>query len=261
MSYHLPTSFQRTQEQLRHVRTRVRSRYALLPLEGYPASHLPHWRGAEARILASPALGAEFVQYLIFVEAGGGTMQKADLSVETFYYVLSGEATLTLNGSDRHGLGEGGFAFIPHTADFKVEVSTGCKLLALRKRYQACEGLQAPEPIVGSEHDVAANVWLEIEGSRLQTLIPEDRPEYDMAMNIFSFEPGYSLPVVETHVMEHGLYFLQGKGLYYLDEEWMEVEAGDFIWMGPFVPQSFYATGREPAKYLYYKNVNRDIVL
>jgi (S)-ureidoglycine aminohydrolase len=101
---------------------------------------------------------------------------------------------------------------------------------------------------------------MEIEGSRLQTLIP-DRVEYDLAMNIFSFEPGYSLPIVETHVMEHGLYFLQGKGLYYLDEEWMEVEAGDFIWMGPFVPQSFYATGTTPAKYLYYKNVNRDVPL
>jgi (S)-ureidoglycine aminohydrolase len=49
--------------------------------------------------------------------------------------------------------------------------------------------------------------------------------------------------------------------MYYLDNEWMEVEAGDFIWMGPFVPQSFYATGPVPAKYIYYKNVNRDVAL
>jgi glyoxylate utilization-related uncharacterized protein len=27
------------------------------------------------------------------------------------------------------------------------------------------------------------------------------------------------------------------------------------------VPQSFYATGRTPARYLYYKNVHRDIAL
>jgi (S)-ureidoglycine aminohydrolase len=80
-------------------------------------------------------------------------------------------------------------------------------------------------------------------------------------MNIFTFAPGCSLPVVETHVMEHGLYFLQGKGVYYLDDTWMEVEAGDFIWMGPYVPQSFYATGPTPAKYIYYKNVNRDVEL
>ena len=77
----------------------------------------------------------------------------------------------------------------------------------------------------------------------------------------FSFDPGFGLPVVETHVMEHGLFFLQGKGLYYLGNEWMEVEKDDFIWMGPYCPQSFYATGPTPAKYLYYKNVNRDIAL
>jgi (S)-ureidoglycine aminohydrolase len=80
-----------------------------------------------------------------------------------------------------------------------------------------------------------------------------------MAMNIFTFPPGYSLPVVETHVMEHGLYFLEGQGLYYLGDAWREVRAGDFIWMGPWCPQSFYATSSAPARYVYYKDVNRDV--
>ena len=82
-----------------------------------------------------------------------------------------------------------------------------------------------------------------------------------MAMNIFTFTPGFGLPIVETHVMEHGLLFLQGKGVYLLDGEWMEVETDDFIWMGPYCPQSFYATGPEPAKYIYYKDVNREITI
>ena len=98
------------------------------------------------------------------------------------------------------------------------------------------------------------------EHARLQTLLP-DEMRFDLAMNIFTFAPGHSLPVVETHVMEHGLYFLQGKGLYYLDNEWMEVQQGDFIWMGPYCPQSFYATGPAASKYIYYKNVNRDVPL
>ena len=105
---------------------------------------------------------------------------------------------------------------------------------------------------------IPAAVYLGDEGARLQALIPDELP-YDLAMNIFTFETGHSLPVVETHVMEHGLWFLQGKGLYYLDDAWMEVERDDFIWMGPYVPQSFYATGPGAAKYLYSKNVNRDI--
>jgi (S)-ureidoglycine aminohydrolase len=54
---------------------------------------------------------------------------------------------------------------------------------------------------------------------------------------------------------------MQGKGIYMLGEEWMEVIENDFIWMGPYCPQCFYATGEKPAKYLYYKNVNREIPL
>ena len=92
----------------------------------------------------------------------------------------------------------------------------------------------------------------------LKTLLPAD-VAYDMAMNVFTFPPGYSLPVTETHFMEHGLYMLEGQGVYYLGDRWYEVEAGDFIWMGPYVPQSYFATGSSPSRYLYYKNVNRDV--
>ena len=250
----------RTQSQLRHTRTRVRPRYALMPLEGYPASHLPHWNATEARVLASPALGAAFVQYLLDVQPGGGTRHQSDGQTEIFFYMLSGEANLTLDDGFQHSLVEGGFAFIPHTSGYSLAATAPSTVLALRKRFEPAPGIPEPPPVFGRESDVSADVWLEIDGARLQTLIP-DEPRYDMAMNIFTFEPGYSLPVVETHVMEHGLYFMQGKGLYYLDEEWMEVEAGDYIWMGPYVPQSFYATGKVASKYLYYKNVNRDISL
>jgi (S)-ureidoglycine aminohydrolase len=36
------------------------------------------------------------------------------------------------------------------------------------------------------------------------------------------------------------------------------VTQGDAIWMGPYCPQWFAALGKEPAKYLLYKDVNRD---
>jgi glyoxylate utilization-related uncharacterized protein len=32
------------------------------------------------------------------------------------------------------------------------------------------------------------------------------------------------------------------------------------MWMGNFTPQSFYCTGRVPAKYIYYKDINRDLI-
>lgn len=250
----------RSQIQLRHTRTRVRPRYALLPLEGYPPSSLPFWTGAEIRVLTSPAMGAGFVQYLIDLQPGGGTKTTADHSTETFMFVLAGKIDLQISGEQTATLGEGGFALVPHTHDYVLQAAEGSSMIMLRKRFEAVAGLETPPPLTGNQAQVPANIWMNIDGARLQTLIPDDI-RYDLAMNIFTFQPGFSLPVVETHVMEHGLYFMRGKGLYFLDEEWMEVEAGDFIWMGPYVPQSFYATGPEASQYLYYKNVNRDIPL
>ncbi len=91
----------------------------------------------------------------------------------------------------------------------------------------------------------------------LQKMIPET-PAHDLEINIMDFPPGASLPYVETHFMEHGLVMLDGGGIYRLEEAWYPVAAGDAIWMGPFCPQWFGAIGRSNARYLIYKDWNRD---
>ena len=80
-----------------------------------------------------------------------------------------------------------------------------------------------------------------------------------MNVNILGFLPGNYFPYVETHIMEHGLYMLEGQGLYLLGGDWHEVQPDDFIWMGPYCPQHFYCTGWSEAAYLLYKDVNRDV--
>ena len=57
--------------------------------------------------------------------------------------------------------------------------------------------------------------------------------------------------------MEHGLYVLEGKGVYLLNTDWVEVEAGDYMWLRAFCPQACYAGGPGPFRYLLYKDVNR----
>ena len=227
-------------------------------MEGIPFSRLPDWKNTDARILAAPVLGANFVEYLLDLKAGASAKVTADESIETFFYVLSGSAKLMVDGSS-HDLAAGGFALVPPTMNFEVS-SGGAQMLMLRKRYEPAPGIAMFAPLIGNQSKVKADVYMGDEGAKLQLLIPDDL-QYDMAMNIFEFDTGHSLPYVETHVMEHGLYFLQGKGVYFLDDTWMEVEATDFIWMGPYVPQSYYATGPVSSKYIYYKNVNRDIAL
>ena len=59
---------------------------------------------------------------------------------------------------------------------------------------------------------------------------------HDMHVNIVSIEPGGVIPFMETHVMEHGIYILQGKGIYNLNVDSVEVGAGDFIWLRAFCP-------------------------
>lgn len=250
----------RSPHQLLHSRTRVRPRYALMPLEGFPTSRLPNWTDAEVRILAAPALGAAFVEYLFTIQAGGGATYKPDGRTQSFFYVHSGTIELAVGGSAARPMTEGAFALLPPNADFSIKATKPTLALALRKAYEPAAGVAMPPPVFGNQADVRGEIYLGNPGARLQTLIP-DELAFDLAMNIFTFDPGHCLPYVETHVMEHGLYFLAGKGVYYLGEEWMEVEAGDFIWMGPYCPQAFYATGPVASKYIYYKNVNREIDL
>ena len=50
---------------------------------------------------------------------------------------------------------------------------------------------------------------------------------------------------------------LQGKGVYRLNKDWVEVEAGDFMWLRAFCPQACYAGGPEPFRYLLYKDMHR----
>jgi len=90
----------------------------------------------------------------------------------------------------------------------------------------------------------------------LQTLLPEEM-SFDMAINLFTFKPGATLPFVEVHIMEHGLLVLDGQGIYRLGDQWYPVEKNDVIWMAPYCPQYYVASGKENTRYLYYKNMHR----
>ena len=94
----------------------------------------------------------------------------------------------------------------------------------------------------------------------LQTLIPNE-DAYDLAMNIFTFETGHSLPITETHVMEHGLYFLQGKGVYFLDDRGWRWRPRTSSGWGRSARRATTPRGPSASKYIYYKNVNREIPL
>ena len=128
----------------------------------------------------------------------------------------------------------------------------------IRKRYEAIEDIDAPEAFVTNEQDVMRFAMAGTDGRWATTRFvdPADL-RYDMHVNIVTFEPGAVIPFAETHVMEHGLYVLEGKAVYRLNDDWVEVEAGDFMWLRAFCPQACYAGGPGRFRYLLYKDVNR----
>ena len=130
------------------------------------------------------------------------------------------------------------------------------RLAVIEKTYQPLEGVAAPNLLVGDEANVASTALMGDPDLQVRSLLP-DQPAFDFAVNTMTYQPGASLSMVEIHVMEHGLLMLEGGGIYRLGDAWYPVTAGDFIWMAPFCPQWFGALGKQPAKYLIYKDWNR----
>lgn len=246
-----------------HNRGVVRRNYAFLPPEGVLKSRLPHYEGTVARFLAAPALGAGFAQFVLEISPGGGTTAPvSEPGIQHFYYVLSGTVVVTV-GEALHGtLTPGGFLYAPPATPITLRNTGGqeARVLGLRKRYEAA-GLPAPAPILSHQDQVPRTNHTGLDGRGFQHLLPFGDVAFDFEMNLMWFSPGTFFPAVETHIMEHGLYMLQGQGLYLLEEQWHEIWQDDFIWMGPYVPQQFYPTGPDEAAYLLYKNVNRDVAL
>ncbi len=237
---------------LGNTRTIVKpSSYALLAPDGHVASMLPGWSKYTAVVLISAAMGAKFSQYLLTLDPGGHGEGSTN-GDSWFFFVLAGKATI--NGAT---LTQGGFAYIPPGERYGVTANAGgATLLVFRKKYEPLPGHAVPASFSGHEDQIRETPFLGDKHARLKVLIP-DALDADMAINIFTYDPGATLPFVETHVMEHGMLFLAGGGIYRLDADWHPVTAGDAIWIAPYCPQWFIAAGPEPARYIYYKDVNR----
>lgn len=90
------------------------------------------------------------------------------------------------------------------------------------------DGLGAPPAIFTHEDECVLDWMPDTEGLWASTrFIDPSGVRYDMHLNILTFEPGAVIPLMETHIMEHGLYSLGGKAVYRLNQDWVEVEAGD----------------------------------
>ncbi|MGB3555369.1 MAG: bifunctional allantoicase/(S)-ureidoglycine aminohydrolase [Jannaschia sp.] len=268
-SYFAPTGGHPPQTQLLTDRAVFTTAYAVIPkgtMRDITTSALPHWEGTRLWVIARPMTGfAEtFSHYLMEVAPGGGSDRpEADTQAQGVLFVADGTVKLTVGGT-AHELGPGGYAYVPPGAEWTLRNggSGAARFHWIRKAWEPGEGLDPPDAFTARDADVAPVEMPGTEGGWATTRFvdPADL-RHDMHVNIVTLQPGAVIPFLETHVMEHGLYVLEGKAVYRLNTDWVEVEAGDYMWLRAFCPQACYAGGPGPFRYLLYKDVNRHMAL
>lgn len=267
--YYSPSGGHPPQEQLLTDRAMFTEAYAVIPrgtMRDIVTSFLPFWTGTRVWVIARPLSGfAEtFSHYIAEVTPGGGSERpETDPAAEAVLFVVEGTGRITIDGQD-HALREGSYVYLPTGAGWSLSNDSEAVLRFhwIRKAYEPVEGLEHPEVIVTHEDDVTPSAMPGTDGKWATTRFvdPADL-RHDMHVTIVTFEPGAVIPFLETHVMEHGLYVLEGKAVYRLNQDWVEVEAGDYMWLRAFCPQACYAGGPGRFRYLLYKDVNRHMPL
>ncbi len=251
-------------EELLSTRSIVRKEnFVLLEPDGLVKNSIPGYEGCDVTILGSPAMGASFADYLATVHAGGKNAAFGGAGLESFLYVLEGEVAVK-NADQEAVLTEGGYIYSPESVTISFENKSGAdaKLYLYKRRYERLEGLSA-HTVVGNVNEMP---WIEYEGMEnchVKDLLPAAGDfGFDMNMHILKFRLGASHGYIETHIQEHGMYFLSGKAMYRLDDEWIPVKKGDYVFMDAYCPQACYAVGREDDLiYIYSKDCNRDVAL
>lgn len=267
--YVAPTGGHPPQTDLLTGRAVFTEAYVVIPkgvMRDIVTSNLPFWEKTRVWVLSRPLSGfAEtFSQYIMEVLPGGGSDRpEPDAGAEGVLFVMEGEVTVTLAGAS-HRLQAGGYAFLPPASGWTLRAggSQPARFHWVRKRYEKVDGIDVPEAIFRNEQDIVPLSMPGTAGRWATTrFVDPDDLRHDMHVNIVTFEPGGVIPFAETHVMEHGLYVLEGKAVYRLNQDWVEVEAGDFMWLRAFCPQACYAGGPGRFRYLLYKDVNRHMKL
>ncbi|KAK3125050.1 hypothetical protein QOZ80_7BG0599340 [Eleusine coracana subsp. coracana] len=228
--------------------------HALITPESHVFGPLPDWVNTSGAYLISPAIGAHFTMYLANMQDGSKSALPPK-DVERLVFVLQGSILLSVGTGTTHSLLVDSYAYLPANMKHSMISDESTTLVIFERRYSTIEDYH-PDLVVGSTDK---QPLLETPGEvfQLRKLLPTSLP-YDFNIHIMDFQPGEYLNVKEVHYNQHGLLLLEGQGIYRLGDNWYPVQAGDTIWMAPFVPQWYAALGKTKTRYLLYKDVNRN---
>lgn len=236
--------------------------FAVITKGGLVNNVIPYIKNCRVSIVASPKMGASFVQYVVIAQPNGYCDGRfaAGTQEEGFIYLMSGRLKVCCDGKE-YFFSDGDYLYAPAGVGFTFENigASEARLLLYKQVYVPLEDAK-PYVYTGNTNKIEYRVYEEMENVFIKDLLPTELG-FDMNMHILAFAPGGCHPIVETHVQEHGAYVLSGEGMYLLDDQWMGIKKDDFIWFGPYVAQAAYGVGRELFAYIYSKDCNRDVVL
>jgi (S)-ureidoglycine aminohydrolase len=238
------------------TRSVTKRTHALISTDSRVNSVIPGWTGCTVNVIINEQMGARFCQTIATFNQADGAISGRTVQSQFFLYLVNGQISASA-GNQVKDLRAGQYLYVPPGKEYRVKnLEAGTQLLTFQKVYEPLEGTPPPNVIIGNAPEIPAANLLNDPAVRMQLLLP-DSPSFDMAINILTFDPGGYLPLVESHIMEHGLLYLRGQSIYRLDEDWYSVKKGDCIWMAPYCQQWCAAIGKEPAAYIFYKDVNR----
>jgi len=239
--------------------------YSIITPEGRVVNVIPGIDDCLMTILATPKMGATFVQLIGILGQNAKTTipYGAEAHEEALIYLLDGEAELNVTvGKETKKITQGGYAYSPPGVGISFETANGKsgRILLYKQRYIPHPGGLKPYAVFNNTNDMEFVNYDEMKNVWVKDLLPVEQ-NFDMNFHILSFEPGASHNIIETHVQEHGAYIYEGQGCYLLDNEWHLVKAEDFIFFGPYTKQAAYAVGRENLTYIYSKDCHRDVAV
>ncbi|XP_052209511.1 (S)-ureidoglycine aminohydrolase [Diospyros lotus] len=236
------------------TRSVYRSDHALVTPESHVFSPLPDWTNTLGAYLISPAAGAHFVMYIAKMQENSKSGPPPP-DVERFLFVVEGTVTLTDISGVSHKLMVDSYSYLPPNLEHSVKCQASSTLVVFERRYAYLENYITEQVVNSTDKQLILQTPDEV--FELRKLLPAS-VAYDFNIHIMDFQPGEYLNVKEVHYNQHGLLMLEGQGIYRLGDSWYPVQAGDAIWMAPFVPQWYAALGKTRTRYLLYKDVNRN---
>src|SRR5260221_10412788 len=175
------------------TRSVVHRSHALISPDGYINSVVPGWTGCTVNVIINEQMGARFCQTMITLQQGG-VLDGATVQSQLFFYVVGGKGRM-LVGADSRYLFPGHFVYIPAGKDYHFEsAEDGTQLLSFQKLYEPLKGAVMSSTLFGNAGDIAGKEYLGDPALRLQVLLPDDL-SFDMAVNIFTYDPGGHLPM------------------------------------------------------------------